>query len=283
MPSTSFQQHHCDALDPQRWQLVTSLFAGDIPPKPHARMQRWVDAHRDRHAHIEVMLALSGSGWYGLHDQLYRTRPGTLMLFDVHEPHQCGYPDFAAEQEHLWISVVPTHFTARLLQIGGGRGIRATAWTIVCDQVDAGVCLDRWAFGHAGVQGVLAPVRRARLLATVSGMVVALRESWRHRRAPEDLHAYRARILKTIREHIESTAGNGVTLAGLARIAGYSRFHLHRLFREYYGETIQEYIDICRRRRVAALLTQGLSKKQIAVDLGFSCPAAFSRWLRDKG
>ena len=74
--------------------------------------------------------------------------------------------------------------------------------------------------------------------------------------------------------------GRGVTLDMLARISGYSKFHFLRLFQRCTGQTVHTYIDHCRRQRVEAMLQQGCAKKEIAAALGFSCPAAFSRWLK---
>jgi AraC-like DNA-binding protein len=236
--------------------------------------------HEDRHAHVEVLVALTGEGWYGLQDRLYPMRPGTVMLFDSHEPHQSGYPDFAGDQDHLWFSVVPAHLTARLLEVRKGRGIARIVATVVCEQEDVGVSLQRWAFAHADKADVPASVRRARLLSTVGGMVAAVQETGLRPMSAEGRRAFQHRILATVRRHVQETAGKGATLEHLARIAGYSKFHFHRLFREDCGETVQQYVDRCRQRRVAEALERGVPKKQISAELGFSCSAAFSRWLR---
>jgi DNA-binding NarL/FixJ family response regulator len=39
-------------------------------------------------------------------------------------------------------------------------------------------------------------------------------------------------------------------------------------------------VDECRRERVRELLAQGMAKKTISVELGFSHATAFSRWLQ---
>ncbi len=278
-----FEPKHLAALRPENWRIVSSLFPAEVPTAEDSRLRRWGRANEDRHAHTEVLLALAGEGLYGLRDMLYQVRPGTLMLFDSFDPHQRDYPEFAPTQDHLWFSIVPAHFTARILRIRPGNSGLRTSSDLVCRQEDAGVSLEPWAFGYGGMQGVPDQVRRTRLLATVAGMVAAIQKA---DTAPEEIEsrrAFRARIMATIRDHIRDNAGNGASLDHLSRIAGYSKFHFHRLFQEHFGETVQEYVDECRRRRVRQMLQQGTPKKQIADELGFSCPASFSRWLRSKG
>lgn len=278
-----FEPKHLAALRPENWEIGSCLFPAEVPAVDDSRLRRWVEANEERHAHTEVLLALSGTGLYGLQGALYEVAPGTLMLFGPFEPHQRDYPDFVPAQDHLWLSVVRTHFTARVLRVRPGiAGVRSSA-ALVCRQEDAGVSLEPWAFGYGDTQGVPDLVRRTRILATVAGMVAAIQKSGMVPEEYESRQAFRIRILATIRDHIRDTAGNGASLDHLARIAGYSKYHLHRLFREHYGETIQDYVDECRRRRVRHLLKLGTPKGQIADELGFSCPAAFSRWLKSKG
>jgi AraC-like DNA-binding protein len=278
-----FEPKHLTALRPETWRIASFLFPAEVPTAEDSRLRRWCKANEDRHAHTEVLLALDGEGLYGLRDKLYLVKPGTLVLFDSFAPHQRDYPEFATVQDHLWFSVVPAHFTARILRIRPGTSSVQTSAVRVCHQEDAGVSLDPWAFGYGDIQGVSDQVRRTRILATVAGMVAAIQKT---DTAPEDFESrrsFQARIMATIRDHIRDNAGNGASLDHLSRIAGYSKFHLHRLFREHYGETVQEFVDESRRRRVRQLLQQGAPKKQIADELGFSCPASFSRWLRLKG
>jgi len=278
-----FQSRHQQALQPQAWRFVSSLFPSEVASRGNRRRQEWLTDNQESHAHLEVLLALGGEGWYGLRGKTYRMVPGTVMFFDSHEVHQAGYPPFVGEQEHLWLSIVPGHCSARILRVGGEDSDLSSSATALCRQEAAGVSLDRWSFGYAGRDGVSRELRRDRLCATIAGIIVALRIADSAPAPVEDLQVSQQRIIDAVRTHIRETAGKGASLEDLARIAGYSKFHFHRLFRQHCGETVQEYIDKCRRSRVREHLAEGLSKKAIASELGFSCPAAFSRWLRDKG
>jgi transcriptional regulator GlxA family with amidase domain len=86
--------------------------------------------------------------------------------------------------------------------------------------------------------------------------------------------------MEAIRRHIQETGGVDASLDHLARVAGYSKFHFLRLFRQHTGRSVHECVNQSRLRKVEEQLADGLALKAIAVKLGFSCPAAFSRWYR---
>jgi AraC-like DNA-binding protein len=87
-------------------------------------------------------------------------------------------------------------------------------------------------------------------------------------------------IIATVRAHLEETAGRGDTVESLARLAGYSKYHFLRLFKQHTGHTIHAYVDICRHAKMSTLEDQGLTRRRIAEELGFSSASAFLRWRR---
>jgi len=91
---------------------------------------------------------------------------------------------------------------------------------------------------------------------------------------------YQAQTIDMIKEHIVNTSGKSLTIDKLARIAGYSKFHFLRLFKQHSGKSIHEFINTVRVSKVKNMLTSGYSKKEIAEELGFSCASSFSYWFR---
>ncbi len=90
---------------------------------------------------------------------------------------------------------------------------------------------------------------------------------------------YITRINK-VYDYIERHLGDEMTLDVLADVAGFSRFHFHRIFAAMTGETLFSFITRLRLERAASLLCpaqQGPSVTEIAVSLGFSSTAVFSR------
>lgn len=70
-------------------------------------------------------------------------------------------------------------------------------------------------------------------------------------------------------------------LESAAELTGYSRFHLHRLFKEHTGETLQEFSHRNRLARAAQLLRHPRqSILRVALECGFSSAEDFSRSFR---
>ena len=74
--------------------------------------------------------------------------------------------------------------------------------------------------------------------------------------------------------------GETADMAALARQAGLSREHFHRLFRKTIGLTPLEYARLARMARAKRLLLQGTSASHAALDCGFADQAHFSRWFK---
>lgn len=94
---------------------------------------------------------------------------------------------------------------------------------------------------------------------------------------------YKARINRVI-DHIEHHIGDELTLEGLARIAAFSPFHFHRIFRAMVGEPLYRFIQRIRLEKAAAQLIANPGKPVtfIAYDCGFSGPAPFARAFREQ-
>ena len=80
--------------------------------------------------------------------------------------------------------------------------------------------------------------------------------------------------LVRVKDFVESSLDQDLTLEALAREAGYSRAHFLRMFRESTGTTPHQYVM---ERRIAhaeeLLLTNELGVAEIAVACGFSSQA----------
>ncbi|MCU0696007.1 MAG: AraC family transcriptional regulator [Myxococcaceae bacterium] len=100
------------------------------------------------------------------------------------------------------------------------------------------------------------------------------------RRATEDDYTERInRVMNVIAERLDSPP----SLAQLARVAAFSPFHFHRVFRGVTGETVHGYVMRCRVERAALLLGRGSSTRRLtdlALELGFSSGAELSRAFR---
>ena len=81
-------------------------------------------------------------------------------------------------------------------------------------------------------------------------------------------------VTKYIDEHLEEE----LDLKKLARMSHFSDYHFHRIFKEYYNETLAAYISRNRVERAAYLLSYTNSSiKDIAYKVGFEFPSSLSK------
>ncbi len=93
---------------------------------------------------------------------------------------------------------------------------------------------------------------------------------------------YTARINRVI-DHIEAHLDEAMSLETLARVAHFSPFHFHRIFRALVGETLNQFIQRVRSEKAASMLlyNQRKSVTEIALDCGFSGSATFARAFKE--
>lgn len=82
------------------------------------------------------------------------------------------------------------------------------------------------------------------------------------------------RVIDYLSDHLDTP----LKLADLARIACFSEYHFHRLFRAVTSETLNDFTNRLRLEKAARLLKRtGRSATEIALECGFSSSATFSR------
>lgn len=84
-------------------------------------------------------------------------------------------------------------------------------------------------------------------------------------------------IVKKVVDYIEENLGREINLERIAENAGYSKFHLNRMFLDETGYTIYKYLQL-RRLTVAAeqLVETQVPIVQIAYEAGYDSQQAFS-------
>ena len=263
----------------ERWRLISSQAPPDVRPvsRPNAVRARWSRAHAHGHPNPEFLVVLKGTGLHGYQGALYPCAPGTVFFFDSFEEHDLGYPRGTPDADHLWISILEERIFAFILSLRNGVWRPGQRVRCVLSSQRAGFVPT--AFLQDKVEALPAEWRRARILAALQGIVVKLvEEGFEDEEEPSDRGEFHAQVIEAVQQHIRETAGRNLTLDSLARIAGYSKFHFLRLFRRHTGQNVLPFINRCRAEKVRRMLDEGRSHKEIGAALGFSCPAAFSRW-----
>jgi AraC family transcriptional regulator len=88
---------------------------------------------------------------------------------------------------------------------------------------------------------------------------------------------YRKRILRVL-VYIQSHLDESLPLDDLARVAHFSPFHFHRLFRGMVGESVKEHVRRLRLERAAQRLKLGVQPvMRIALDAGYETHESFTR------
>ncbi len=82
------------------------------------------------------------------------------------------------------------------------------------------------------------------------------------------------RTLVYIQNHVNET----ISLHDLQQVSHFSRYHFHRIFTAYTGETVNAYVRRLRIERASRqLLYSKDSVTQVALDAGFETPSSFSK------
>jgi AraC family transcriptional regulator len=98
---------------------------------------------------------------------------------------------------------------------------------------------------------------------------------------PDNLAEYRRRV-RVVQDHIARHLSESPDLDALARLAHFSPFHFHRIFRGVTGQPLHAYIRILRLERAARDLSiRTDSVLSIALHAGYDSHEAFSRAFRD--
>jgi AraC-like DNA-binding protein len=265
---------------PGRWRLVGSALPVEDPPVRHAAYARWAAAHRDRHGHREILVCLEGETYEHFAGRDYRCRPGSVFFFDAGETHAAHYPRDGSSFTHLWIMVLEDHVIANLYRQRGGRSAEQRRLPLVLSRDECESLVRCWDRVRQPPPWMTVPLRRTALIAALYSVVYRAVDHWLGVPEGDDGARRRRELVAAIQRHIETHLEGALDLETLARLAGYSKYHFTRLFRECSGQTVHAYLDGCRRRRAASLLRQGARGKEIAAALGFASAAAFYNWRR---
>lgn len=96
----------------------------------------------------------------------------------------------------------------------------------------------------------------------------------------KDQNGYSERVQRIV-DHLAGHLDQRFDLEALARLAHFSPYHFHRIYRGLLGETVHETIRRLRLQRAAIdLLDRELSIERTAARAGFSSQAAFTRAFR---
>jgi len=99
--------------------------------------------------------------------------------------------------------------------------------------------------------------------------------------SPSITYLHRLQVVNRAADYIAENLGESITLDDVARAAGMSKFHLHRVFSENVGTTLGRYLSAARLKAALLLLsapeTARMSALDVALLVGFEDASAFTR------
>ena len=253
-----------------------------MKPLKDERLLAWARKTIQSHPQQEVVIALRGSAFFSLKGIVYPCRPGDVFFMDSGEEHGYPYPPSYPDADHFLIQITRKAVLCRTYSLRAGRELALRPARPLQGGAVATAILEECLTRLRRTPTLPRRFQRHQLI-TVLRFVVGEIVMQGFEAEPDgsaSREAFRKQMVATVQAHIQDTSGKGVSLAGLSALTSYSRHHLLRLFRSFTGQTIHGYIDTVRLLKVKELLSAGVSKKEISAHLGFSCAAAFSRWLR---
>ena len=273
----TFNKAYLDLLlDRKRWKLVCSQLPAEVSQISTRQHDKWLEKNSDVHPHREILLALKGNSLNSLNGTSYLCSPGALFLFDAFESHDRGYQAKAEKLDHLWMHIVEDKIAARVVLSKNNRIDYYGHDLIIKDKTLVSLLNESW----DSIKETKLPndLKREKIISVIHIIILALVEIDISDNEPEESNSYQEQTIEMICKHISRTSGKSLTIDKLARIAGYSKFHFLRLFKQHTGKSIHQFINQTRVTKVKYLLNKGQSKKEIAEKLGFSCASSFSHW-----
>lgn len=260
------------------WQLICSAFPHDISPIDSPPHQKWLEANSDQHPQQEILISLQGSTVNSLQGISFPVTPGTVLFFDSFEHHDNGYFKVDRNMKHLWLYFVGRKIIGRMYQAQNNQ-MKAGFQELIIEKEYLFTALQK-TWKSVKKSDIAVEYKRKKLISTLELVLLEIIDHDQRSKKQSSSSTYQARIISTIKDHINDSSGKGLTIDRLAHIAGYSKFHFLRIFQQHTGQRVHEYINKVRIKKVEEMLEQGFMKKEISDELGFSCPVSFANWYR---
>jgi AraC-like DNA-binding protein len=261
-----------------KWYLVSSLFKPERAPVENKAHAEWLKNNKDCHPAKEILVVLEGKSFNSLNSTTYPALPGTIFLFNSYEEHDKKYSPATPYSIHLWIALLKDHAIAHIMHVKDGRVRNATKKTMIIDNMLICRLLEQ-EWDSLIVAPLNEEMKKGKMLALLYIFFLhMIEQDVKPKKDKPDGDGHQLRIIRAMQQHINSNYGRGMTVEGLAKIAGYSKFHFFRLFKKHTGLNVNDCINASRLNKTQEMMRDGFLQKQIASELGFSCPSAFSNW-----
>ena len=88
--------------------------------------------------------------------------------------------------------------------------------------------------------------------------------------------------IRAARQYIDAHFDTDLNLDVLAEAVSFSKYHLLRLFKRYYGQTLRQYLIDKRLEKAKEFLRSGMKVTETCFAVGFQSPGSFSTLFKRK-
>jgi AraC-like DNA-binding protein/quercetin dioxygenase-like cupin family protein len=263
-------------LSPGKWKLVTSFLPEEVPPVSQIALKESEEKKFKHHFAREILVPLTGEYCYGFNGKCYNCVPGAIFLIDSNIEHEAGYTRYSNHLIHLWMFVEHKQVLSQYLTIHHGK-IEYKRKIAINDFAADMNLYDLWENLQCATGKYEIFLARHKFILALAMIFVKIVE---REKTDTDKKTYQKMMVEMVKSRIQENFRQGISIAQLTRIGGYSKFYFLRLFKQYSGYTVYEYLNLCRINEMKRLLQKNLSQKEISMELGFSCSASFSNWRK---
>ena len=268
-------------LFPERWNIISSSLPLDVEATPSEEIS---DADRkslSRHENREILIPLLGEYKYAFRGNYYDCDLGNIFLIDKNDEHESFYTDSAQGLVHIWLNVSLQNILGNVLRVNL-KNIDYTKRIKIdyCDLPSEMNLYNSWDIVKQKMGTAESLLSQRKFMLSLSWTAVKIYEALG--RPWSDAESYQKDAISAAKIVIEDNLQHDMSVKRIARMAGYSQFHFSRLFKEYTGITVSDYINICREKRMLELRSQNVPSKEISELLGFASSAAYYNWLSKK-
>lgn len=274
-PSASPSTLGSRVLNRAEWETVLRSLhwsgEGDFQ-KPGASYAKWMRTNDHFHEFNEIVVCLRGDHLYGVDGRALRLSPGRAALLPRKVPHDALYWPRHDSCVDFWLHFFSNGaFTLNFIYHDTLRGIEAVpvrlpAVALLEDFRRAARLLSRT---NNGLER-----RKADhfLIYLLHELFELLMETDLGSQAVDEQS-----VIEAVKQYIADHLTDRLTLTDLAKAAGYSPFHFHRVFLEAEGITPRLFVEGARLKLACELLKKGHSITYAAADAGFATASQFAR------
>jgi len=271
-----------DLLAPREYRIISSGHTDPgcsvRPAAPEDLSARLTHSHCDMR---EILLVLEGECEMLIGDRVCRGGAGTLMLVDPGDVHQFWYPANSRPSRHVWFMFWSHYMGFVAVSDDGSRQRTLPAFRDYryFDPYIINAVERTWDALQAGDASEENLAELKALIRLLSVMQVKLYDDALAEDSRISAKRNRDKRLWNVMRYIEYQCGRDCGVDTLARLSGYSSGHFMRIFRNYAGCSVLDYIN-CQRRARYQSLHQSVPLKIVAEQLGFRSVAAFLHWRK---